>query len=395
MTTPTSTAVPSQAPQDLLYNAERFDEVLNSGATAYTDRLGVNRLTLAGAMQRIAGTNVRGAWASGTAYALRDVVTYSGFAYICVTAHTSTSTFDAAKWRIDQGDAARLESDLATMTPTSGAAMIAFDDGLYGGTARNIQRLGTRLREYWDERAKPSRMELIAHRGFSGFSAQNTSLAFTMALRRGADSLECDVQVSSDGLLFCFHDTTVDALTNGTGTFTSLASSYIYGLTFDSLSSTVVADTGIPLFALMLRIAREAGVRIYPEIKGYRTQSDISLMVSAVTSAKMEHLTTFQSFNMSDLTYVRGINNNVGVGFLGSGSTYTSYVDTLAALGNGHLLWDYSSLLATPAIVEYCYARGVGIAAWTVNSTYYARQLANIGVYRVMSDNCLSKMDGR
>lgn len=48
MTTPTSNPVPSNNPNDLLFNAEQFDVALNSAAASYTDRLGVVRRTVKG-----------------------------------------------------------------------------------------------------------------------------------------------------------------------------------------------------------------------------------------------------------------------------------------------------------------------------------------------------------
>lgn len=41
----------------------------------------------------------RGAWATSTAYALQDVVTWKGGAWLCTTAHTSSAvSFDSTKW---------------------------------------------------------------------------------------------------------------------------------------------------------------------------------------------------------------------------------------------------------------------------------------------------------
>lgn len=48
MTTPTTTPIPSTQPVDLLFNAEKMDEVINSGAPTYADRFGQNRMTVAG-----------------------------------------------------------------------------------------------------------------------------------------------------------------------------------------------------------------------------------------------------------------------------------------------------------------------------------------------------------
>lgn len=46
MTTPTDTPVPSNAVADLLFNAEKMDQAVNSDADAWTDRMGRSRMTM-------------------------------------------------------------------------------------------------------------------------------------------------------------------------------------------------------------------------------------------------------------------------------------------------------------------------------------------------------------
>ena len=232
-------------------------------------------------------------------------------------------------------------------------------------------------------------MELIAHRGFRTQFPQNTLLAMSSALSSGADSLECDVQVSSDGVLYLFHDTTVDALTNGTGTFTALSSSTINTLQFDELSGTYFEDEPIPTFADFLTLAKRNNAYVYPEIKKYRTQADITLIVNAIVAAGMEDRCLLQSFVYSDLEYVRNINSNIALGFLGSSTTqatYEGHIDDLQNLGRASLLWSYSSLLSTPAIITYARDRNVDIGTWTVNSDVDATNLLDLGVTKIMSD---------
>lgn len=53
MTTPTNNNVPSNSVQDRLFNAEKFDEFINSNNTSFTDRLGISRTTLNGIRQNV------------------------------------------------------------------------------------------------------------------------------------------------------------------------------------------------------------------------------------------------------------------------------------------------------------------------------------------------------
>lgn len=230
-------------------------------------------------------------------------------------------------------------------------------------------------------------MELIAHRGFRGQAPQNTLLAMTTALARGADSLECDVQPSADGIFYLFHDVVVDELTNGTGTFTSLDSSYIDGLTFTATAGTPFADLRISKFTDFLAFAKRRGVYVYAEIKSKRTDSDVDLVVQAIVDAGMSEYCMVQSFHQADLERVRSLNKRIGIGLLGSSpSDYQTQVDNLAALGRGCLLWEYPALLSTPEIIEYCASKNVDIGTWTVNSSVDAEKLLALGVRRIMSD---------
>lgn len=47
-TTPTSNPIPSEAPQDLKFNAGKIDEFVTSSGRTYTDRFGINRSTIEG-----------------------------------------------------------------------------------------------------------------------------------------------------------------------------------------------------------------------------------------------------------------------------------------------------------------------------------------------------------
>jgi glycerophosphoryl diester phosphodiesterase len=58
----------------------------------------------------------------------------------------------------------------------------------------------------------------IAHQGGEDEFPSNTLYAFKKSLQAGADMLELDVGVTKDGRLVVMHDTTVDRITNGTGT---------------------------------------------------------------------------------------------------------------------------------------------------------------------------------
>lgn len=61
------------------------------------------------------------------------------------------------------------------------------------------------------------RPRVFAHRGASGAYPEHTRAAYAAACDAGADGIEIDVQLTRDREVVCFHDSTVDRTTNGTG----------------------------------------------------------------------------------------------------------------------------------------------------------------------------------
>lgn len=62
-----------------------------------------------------------------------------------------------------------------------------------------------------------SRPAIIAHRGSSADAPENTLAAFQLAVEQGADAIELDVKLCSDGEVVVMHDASVDRTTDGRG----------------------------------------------------------------------------------------------------------------------------------------------------------------------------------
>lgn len=79
---------------------------------------------------------------------------------------------------------------------------------------------------------------VIAHRGASADTPENTLSAFHEAIRQKADAIELDVQMTSDKELVIMHDPTLNRTTNGKGLIATKTLSEIKkldaGIKFDS-----------------------------------------------------------------------------------------------------------------------------------------------------------------
>src|ERR1700690_184184 len=79
---------------------------------------------------------------------------------------------------------------------------------------------------------------VVAHRGASASRPEHTLAAYDLALREGADGVECDVRLTRDGHLVCVHDRRLDRTSTGAGLVSTMTLAQLseleYGAWHDS-----------------------------------------------------------------------------------------------------------------------------------------------------------------
>ncbi len=80
-------------------------------------------------------------------------------------------------------------------------------------------------------------VQVVAHRGSSADQAEHTLSAYEQAVEEGADSLECDVRLTRDGVLVCVHDRRIDRTSDGRGVLSTLELADLEQLDFASWKS--------------------------------------------------------------------------------------------------------------------------------------------------------------
>ncbi|MFF8614634.1 glycerophosphodiester phosphodiesterase [Streptomyces sp. NPDC015350] len=84
------------------------------------------------------------------------------------------------------------------------------------------------------QQTTPQTTQVIAHRGASEDAPEHTLAAYRKAIEDGADALECDVRLTSDGHLVCVHDRRVNRTSNGRGAVSALELAELAALDFGS-----------------------------------------------------------------------------------------------------------------------------------------------------------------
>jgi hypothetical protein len=129
--------------QNAKLDVDHIAEIVTSPDATATDRLGVVKNTLAGSLAIMASFNERGAWVSGTSYAIKDIYIFESIAYVVTLSHTSsTVSADLAAGRvaIHQGATKEELSSLSNgLAASSGAALVGFLQSGTGTVARTLQ----------------------------------------------------------------------------------------------------------------------------------------------------------------------------------------------------------------------------------------------------------------
>lgn len=87
-------------------------------------------------------------------------------------------------------------------------------------------------------------MKVFAHRGFSHKFPEGTRIAYQAAIDVGTDGFECDVRLTKDKEIICFHDRTIERITGKRGVISRLSAKRIKELT-DAITLNELLDLAI------------------------------------------------------------------------------------------------------------------------------------------------------
>jgi hypothetical protein len=105
---------------------------------------------------------------------------------------------------------------------------------------------------------------ILVHRGATRFAPENTLDAYAAAMDHGADGVEIDIRRSKDGVLYLFHDPTLERMTSCSGNVSER--SYVELLQC-RLTGGSAASTRIPTLAALLVLARQRAMLLHLDVK--------------------------------------------------------------------------------------------------------------------------------
>jgi hypothetical protein len=160
-----------------------------------------------------------------------------------------------------------------------------------------------RHRRIAERRAQP--VIIMIHRGATAFAPENTLEACSAAMDYGADGCEIDIRCTSDGVLYLFHDDTLDRMVATSGKGKDKRYAELLGAPFDNAHGMATPETRIPTLAALLELARRRAMLLHLDIKESGLQDDLIRMFDEADV--WDHIVHINPYNSDRLLKHEGI----------------------------------------------------------------------------------------
>lgn len=229
----------------------------------------------------------------------------------------------------------------------------------------------------------------ISHRGNTSFYPENSILAFRTVTRQ--TGIETDIQLTTDGKWYCFHDSTVDRMTNGTGKFMDKTSAQVEALRIDAgngVAGLPDALKKIPTFDQYLNEcmnSRKVPVIEITPLKKDFTNAQLDSIVTTLKSKGMENKVVIICFTGDVLKQMRARLPYTTMMYLLERESTESFNDCLEY----NLIPSFNSTNTTPstALVNKYHDANMKIGVWTLKTPADHDKMRNMGFDFISTDH--------
>lgn len=229
---------------------------------------------------------------------------------------------------------------------------------------------------------------IIAHRGASACAPENTLAAFKLALQQGADGIELDAKLSSDGQVVVIHDQIVDRTTPLKGRVRDYSMADLHKMDAGSHFDIAFRGESIPSLE---DVIKAVGQLTYTniELTNYSSPFDElpSKVAELVRRYKLNHRVLFSSFNIIALKRINRLLPEAPVGLL----TFPGWTGKIKKIIPGWFLHRDSLHIslkdANPKMIRDLQSKGQKVLVYTVNLEQDMQRMYEIGVDGIFTDD--------
>lgn len=240
------------------------------------------------------------------------------------------------------------------------------------------------IEEFYDPGAGP---KVIAHRGFSSRAPENTLVAIREAIAIGADMVEIDVTLSSDGEIVVIHDETLDRTTNGSGPVSQHSLADLKKLDAGSWFDPWFENERIPTLSEVLT-AVNGKILVNIEIKSEAVEQGIAAkVIETIRRSAMNHQVVISSFSPTALQQVHSQAPNLLTAVLYNSKIHQGLdaVDIAASVGAS--VFNIKRQRLTATMSERCSEHRIPIGIYTVNKKRHMRRMIKKRVGAIFTDH--------
>jgi glycerophosphoryl diester phosphodiesterase len=229
---------------------------------------------------------------------------------------------------------------------------------------------------------------IIGHRGARATSPENTLAGIRQAKREGADWVEFDVKLTSDGHAILMHDTTVDRTTDGRGEVRLMSLAEIGKLDAGIKKGPGWRGEKVPTLAEALALMAELDMGFNLEIKACPGREAETAKIALADVARHwpqeRPVPVISSFKREALMAAREAAPHLPLGYLAE-KLPADWMAEMTRLGcrTVHPCWNGLTRLQ----IADARAAGYPVLVWTVNDPARARELMAWGVDSLITDS--------
>ena len=224
---------------------------------------------------------------------------------------------------------------------------------------------------------------IIAHRGASGSSPENTLAAFERAVALGAQFIETDLHLTRDARFVAIHDKTLERTTNGKGAVRDYTLAELRELDAGMWYDRQFMGQKIPTLEEVLEFARRHDVVFYLEIKYDSAWGMHHALTAALGGTGNAARTIVISFDPSTVDAVRKLDASIMTGLLVEGP-HRDFVKSATEVGARQLC--PKAELVTRELMDQAHRSDLHVVTWTVNDVAKMTSVMAAGVDGIMTD---------
>ena len=235
----------------------------------------------------------------------------------------------------------------------------------------------------------------IAHRGGGHLWPEETILAYRSSIEAGADVIECDAHMTSDGVIICMHDDTLTRNTNGTDAVRDITLEELqqfdagYNFTLDGGETYPHRGTGlvVPTLDEVLTEFPEAYISI--ELK-QTSPPIVEALLLVVREQSAENRIALSSFSDDVIAEVREAEPDIITGLaIGEMLAFQNLTDETEQnyILPGHLIQIPDANALTEEFIARVHRLGMRVHVWTINEREDMERIIAMGVDGIFTDD--------